>query len=381
LGAFATATVLFALLAAVRLLPIAEALSVNARAVDALEHLSFFELLQCLTLRTGELQDLRWEAHEYQYYVGTVPLLLALMPWLLAPRNGLRLWPLAALGLFGAIFALGNFAPWSPYAALHLLPVFRSLHVTPRFLVFTTLSIGVLAGAGLDAMVLHVGKRRARRWVGPATLAMVALCTLDLLLTGNRALQTAFPRAPKGVARDNAFSQQAWHGDASSALRWLPMYEFFLQNHGMSRAYGDALYGSGHVKPMGSPEYRGEAYVTSAEGHATIESWSPNRVVVATDGPHEAMLVLNQNFGPGWQAEGRALESHRGLVATRVANGPQRVTFFFRPSLLWLGFALSGFGLLFSLALVPRTPPSRSPASSRPKRPFMAINRAKNITR
>lgn len=88
-------------------------------------------------------------------------------------------------------------------------------------------------------------------------------------------------------------------------------------------------------------------------GSASVDSYVPDRVVVSTDADHRALLVLADNYYPGWVAtvDGvstpvrRVNHTFRGVV---VPEGAHQVVFAFRPPELRLGFTiyLATFGLL-----------------------------------
>jgi hypothetical protein len=78
--------------------------------------------------------------------------------------------------------------------------------------------------------------------------------------------------------------------------------------------------------------YRGETFTESGVGRASIVSFSPNEVVVQVDGAQTGdRLVLNQNFDPGWHANGAATEPYRDAIATKLTAPSGTVTFRFWP--------------------------------------------------
>jgi Bacterial membrane protein YfhO len=91
-------------------------------------------------------------------------------------------------------------------------------------------------------------------------------------------------------------------------------------------------------------------------GAATIEEWSPNRIMIQADGP--GLLVLSEVAYPGWQArvDGQpvpieAVESLlRGLS---IGPGAHNVVFEFRPWTVYTGalFTLLGLASLMGIWL------------------------------
>jgi hypothetical protein len=102
-----------------------------------------------------------------------------------------------------------------------------------------------------------------------------------------------------------------------------------------------------------SKQYRGEAYTESGAGTARIVTFTPNRVEVEVKGARVGeRLVLNQNFDPGWSADGQPAQSVASAVATVVTSENQRVTFRFRPrgltaGLCVLALTLAGLATLY----------------------------------
>ena len=54
--------------------------------------------------------------------------------------------------------------------------------------------------------------------------------------------------------------------------------------------------------------------------------WSPNRIVVEVDARRPTSVLVNQNYGPGWRAEGGTLADEGGLLAAGVPAGKSMVT-------------------------------------------------------
>lgn len=80
----------------------------------------------------------------------------------------------------------------------------------------------------------------------------------------------------------------------------------------------------------------------------TLAYWSPNRIVVAADGPGQ--VILSEVWYPGWAARvnGAPAEVERaGLFrAVTVSEGEHEIVFEFRPATLYWGLALSVAGWL-----------------------------------
>jgi hypothetical protein len=96
----------------------------------------------------------------------------------------------------------------------------------------------------------------------------------------------------------------------------------------------------------------------AAAGQAVVERYAPERVVVRTEAPAPAVLVLVDAFDPGWRAAldtGEALPILRANILTRavvVPAGVHRVTFSYHTPLLKAGAGASATGVILSLALI-----------------------------
>jgi hypothetical protein len=102
------------------------------------------------------------------------------------------------------------------------------------------------------------------------------------------------------------------------------------------------------ARGIGDPFYRGEFWVEPS-GTAELVRWTPNEVVLAVHDAREgSLLVLNQNWAPGWSANGVAAIDRANLAAHVLVPGEDVVTFRYRPrtftvSLVLLALALAAF--------------------------------------
>jgi hypothetical protein len=110
----------------------------------------------------------------------------------------------------------------------------------------------------------------------------------------------------------------------------------------------------GHAPGLGAkgraePEYRGEAYPMSGTGKAVLTHFSPNEMAIETDGVKPGdLVVLNQNWDPGWRANGRPTLNYRDLNAVVSRQPNEHIVFRYRPRLWWpsLGIFVLTVGIL-----------------------------------
>jgi hypothetical protein len=97
----------------------------------------------------------------------------------------------------------------------------------------------------------------------------------------------------------------------------------------------------------------------TAPGRVELVGYEPNRVEVETDSPAHGLLVLTDQYYPGWRAsvDGEPTPLYRTDYAFRgvlVPAGRHRVAFTYRPLSWLLGAAGSALGLVITVMLVMR---------------------------
>jgi hypothetical protein len=136
------------------------------------------------------------------------------------------------------------------------------------------------------------------------------------------------------------------------------MYLAMLGNTGVINCYGTPPFDRRGARPVGAPDYHGEAWLAGREGpkvgpgSAKVAEWSPNRVVIDVEGAEPgALLVYNMNFDEGWRSDAGPVVSHGNALATPVPEGSSRVTFRYRPPNLGLGVLLAALSVGALVAL------------------------------
>lgn len=92
------------------------------------------------------------------------------------------------------------------------------------------------------------------------------------------------------------------------------------------------------------------------EGRVRIESLEPERVVIGTSAPKEAVLVLADTHFPGWRADidGKEIPILRAnylFRAVPVPAGDHTITFRYEPRSVPMGLGLGATGLALALGL------------------------------
>jgi hypothetical protein len=135
-----------------------------------------------------------------------------------------------------------------------------------------------------------------------------------------------------------------------------PMRMLSVNLAGMGAAYcHDPLLVATAVVGSNQPGYPGEQYL-AGPGSLTLTAWTPNVIDYYVDTSSPTVMVVNQNYDPGWKlARGVGEVSRRaGLLAVRLPKGRQRLELRYRGHLLVSGLVTSLLTLLAAIYLVRR---------------------------
>lgn len=343
-----------ALLAAPKLLPLLAFMSRAPRLVASDEVLPLRALFHVFIDRSQDMNRrfdwAYWAWHEQGHYVGLVALLLAAVALLKAERRSLVL---GGVALLFAIIAAGSFASWAPWALLHKLPIFRSQHVPSRFLMLTVLAVAILAARG-SAVLLE--------W-SPSSRLRTGLALLLVLFVGGDILS-----ARADILGPLRCPQAPWPTDAPTGkplvtLRKSPAVGRCGARSGMAPAIaaGVAIIdayesmcprdkGSHGRKPglsgMDTPGYQGEAWMVGS-GTVEITSRTQNTLTLQVSPEASGIVVLNQNWDPGWRSDKGRLREDAQSRLTLTLEPDQRVyALRYRPPFFFFSVALCFLGLL-----------------------------------
>jgi hypothetical protein len=265
-------------------------------------------------------------------YVGPLGLLLAAAGALAWRRSGR--WLLLLLATVW--LALGPWPRWSAWSLLHELPFYGSMRASERLMVFATFCLALLGGFGWDALATRarrlwpsVAASAGRAAAGVALLALM----VPMLLVNAPIAQHAFTVEPAAGVEPGPFRQmppvlrpQQWGGECYDSVR---------ANVGNPLGMSD-IPSPPAVSVVGRPDYRGEVWLASGAG-AVQAVITPNRIDVQVDVTAPDTLVVNQNWFPGWRAEGdleaplQPLSLKRNLLALPVPAGKSEMTLRYAP--------------------------------------------------
>ncbi|HOU41694.1 MAG TPA: hypothetical protein PK829_10555 [Promineifilum sp.] len=357
-------------------------------------------------------------------YVGLLPIVaLGLLPWVYAHFRGRRRGLLTLLALLLTLL-LWNANRYAPVRTLYdLLPFLYTFRFPGRLLIIATSPLLVLAGMGLQTLLVRARRRvpaRAEaggitpRWLMGVAAALLLLLSVINVFRVNQPFMTA-PHPRNQVAR----AALTWLREADPGLYYINIggdiiywdwlayaYELelpvlnFRYNRGLDSM--DAQYGplspfnaqpkytfvvASEPPPPGATQVNLFAevavwrrddvlpYAFAARPDAPITTDTVRAVDVRLDGPNrvvvqaaaeadETQLVVLVSDYPGWRltVDGAPAELQplNGYLGAALRPGAHTYVFAFRPPLHAVALAVSGLSLLACLALL-------APALRRPK--------------
>ena len=344
-------------LAAPKLLPLYEQLQRYPRHIASEEAIFPQDIIRILTLRVGDYLGrasfINGMWHEWGLYLGWLGLGL-LVAGVVASR-GPRERALKGAAFVMILFVIGGFHQLTPWRLFHLLPLFKSQHVPSRWLYPAVLALACVAVSGGERWLGAAGKRRASLEV---VLGFVAVAVaLDMGLVARMPIAQSFVNpAPTMEDRGTPFHmvhrlppREGYQACLPEDVATLPGVfdnvgtlecDTYAGVHMSHRDEEGRMPGVG-AWGEDDPEYRGEAYVAEGGASASVVSWTPNDVEVRVEharaGDH---VVLNQNWDPGWVADGAPAIAYRDAVASVLGAPAQTVHFRYWPRPLGWGLAL-----------------------------------------
>ena len=333
--------VLAAVVAAPKLFPVIEMISQYhhvvgpGKLVPVMKFASFFSDQFQTLHRESVLGAGYWE---FGAYIGMIAGLIYFYSFSLFRTQPALVWS----ALFMLLVCVGNFSFLSPWSILHKLPIINTFHLPMRLVQGLLLPLGLLVGIFLERM-----KSKLRLSVIVVTIILV----VDLFLVGTRIFQEA-PRpwtiqGRDSILRDSFFSQEFVPVRKQFAFgAWSDQFIFVYYNKGVVDAY-EPVPIKGRAIPRGSKNYRGEFYLLKGSGQVQQTYWSPNKLSYRSISSEEDVLVINQNFDPGWHSSLGKAFSYQGLIAVRVPPGEHVFVLGYLPASFLIGVAVLGVGILF----------------------------------
>ncbi|HEY3819085.1 MAG TPA: hypothetical protein VGL81_18075 [Polyangiaceae bacterium] len=346
-------------LASPKLLPLFEELQRYPRHIASEEAIFPQDIVRILTDRVGDFLGrasfINGMWHEWGLYLGWLG--LGLLVAGVAASRGPRERGLKWAAFVMVLFVIGGFHQLTPWRVFHLLPLFKSQHVPSRWLYPAVLALGCAAVSGGERWLARSGRRRASLEVllGFAAAALA----LDMGLVARLPIAQSFvnpvpaldDRTPPFHMVHRLPPRDGYEPCLPEDVATLPGV---LDNVGTLEC--DTYAGvhmshrdeEGRMPGVGAwgeddPEYRGETYVAEGGGAASVVSWTPNDVEVRVEGARPGdHVVVNQNWDPGWSADGAPAIAYQDAVASVLTAPAQTIHFRYWPRALGWGLALLG---------------------------------------
>lgn len=228
--------------------------------------------------------------------------------------------PWILTGIFFFLLARGDARPLALWPLVHSLPVLDSMRLPTRFLVLFTLVVGVMAGFGIDWLIVQ-----RRPWGAIAGALLIVAATVDCLLVGPPDLFEAISGGLPRVMTATNF-RQVQHGLGGDQAMLIAA----TANLGVLDCYE---YTDWTTNARGSDQagYQGEQHLLGA-GSLSLVNWTPNLLTYDVSAPAPATIVVNQNYDRWWRVvAGRGtVVNQDGLIGIRVPAGSQQIAIAYR---------------------------------------------------
>jgi hypothetical protein len=278
---------------------------------------------------------------EFSAYVGIIPFVLVAVLFF----QWKKFWPYLCVLLFSLGMALGN-SPYSPFwPVFHLLGAGYS-HFSTRSFLISVFFIAMGSGLSLSYLVL--------RWREKFPMAVLISClgvifvifNLFSVLSPVRKFTVTNARQYEEFNPSIPFSQMEVTQQQEFRFANSSMMDRLLRNTGTANGY-EALPIPSHVRSINSQGYRGEFYLQNGLGSLGLASWSPNKWDVKFQVPQKDVLVVNQNFDPGWSTDPpRKILNVGGIMGVEVTPEDSKIVFYYLPFNFILGCWVSVVGLM-----------------------------------
>ena len=287
-----------------------------------------------------------WGASGYAY-IGKVTYAFAALT-LCWDRARRRAYKPILVTLFFFAAQLGYSDTHSLYGLLKSLPLYKSLRNPTLYSFTAALFLVVTACYSLDEIAKIVAglRWRALKLVGTIAVAALALAPgIDEAIRGNQILSRphifTFPPVP---TIHDEFRQA--RGNYWMAPLWPSV------DRGTLSCYDETPWvNSGEL----APDRAAEEYLAEPDaGTVTRDRWTPNRIDLSTKLTRRSLVLINQNWDPGWHALGGTIVNRRLQLGVEVGPGETHVVLWYWPMTATVGLAWCLFALCATAWLLRR---------------------------
>jgi len=303
-------------------------------------------------------------------YIGWLPMLLAAVGLALDLR---RMWRWAVLWVVALVLAMGPHSPVDLFRLVRAVPPFGAMSFPAKYFnFFLPFIIALMAGSMFSVL-------DRKRWLRAALVPAILVClwaTWPLFWRNRVVLERLFDEPAPAETRGE-FCQIKMSGISRNKRNaYLPL----KRNMGLINWYSYVRWQENaqprfYVDPAGraevNPSYKGEAFIAHGKGRARVLALAPNRIVVSVNADEPCVLVVNQNYHPGWRCTPGRPSPTDGLLSVPLHSaGAEVVAFRFVPADFCIGLGASVMSLgVFGWVCFgrrPRQPQRVSPATPGP---------------
>lgn len=308
------------------------------------------------TRDSGIYRGMSYWMDENGMYIGYLSGILFFLGFLFSFRR-----PWWKLSLFFLIFlwlSFGNRPSVSAWEILNSIPIYNMMRVAQRFRIIMLFFLALIAGFGLQELLIFINKKThnssATKLLG---ILLIIILYMNLFFVNGPLLEKAFPFPPQKIYRSDTFQQISTlppykNSDSKSkTYNATPssLYPGVLSNLGTIQGYETATVPRNAI-PLNSPEYKGEVFLEKTLGTATIDYWSPNKLIINLKTKNKGYLVVNQNYYPGWKCkENKPVININGQFGVETTPQDQRITLYYLPNSFIIGSLISLITIPFLL--------------------------------
>ena len=266
-------------------------------------------------------------------------------------------WRVACVWAVFAWLVMAWRAPFDLFHYLHSLPVLGAMTSPTRdFNFFLVFCLAAAAGVG----VARLRRVRRLRWLVPI---LCAASTAEVFHASMSYHRFQFTKPAPTSDRADSFHQLYCLVRPRWAPRPLAGNAYFnilrgvgTVNYHTSLALPEFVQPKWFVDRFGrshpNSRYRGEAHASAAGSPVQIRFPRPNRIAFRVTLPAPDVVVINQNYAPGWRTSLGEVMAQEGLLAVRLPAGEHEVELRYTSRLFWAGAAISLTALALAGLLV-----------------------------
>lgn len=299
---------------------------------------AFFYPIQKHAVKIFETQSEGWlEYSASPGFIAWIGIGLTLWGFRDLKKSGMKLSRLSLGILFTLILYLGHLIPFGPWWLLKHLPVFESLHIPSRWAMVLLPLLGVFAAfqvrgkwgnVFLLGLVINLFVSHGNAW---RETLLIPLESIDL--------------SKRSQVFEHVQDLRLYSSNGPNQLIaiWL--------NKGVKQCYDDPTPGQ-FVKAVEESEYFGAAKTLGVSPEPVkMIKWTPNTRFFQGSWKQGDVLVINDNFYPGWRVRTddtgwKSAENVEGILGASFTKPSSNVEFRFVPAEFIFGTVVSLFSMM-----------------------------------